>query len=344
MALELLPGNTGWNTAYHAAYHDLESFYWVLLWVVLKHTALEPFPPDCRADLTPLRAFLNTEKDPTKMLAAKRLFLASSAPATIAVRDHAPLTELLRAFGALVVRQCGIKPKKVDKKRKDHEDSDDSSESSDSDSEDEGEIVYRNGNVIEYDEVLALFDAALERDDWPVGDAALLCPVSDVWTLNGWKTAKKEPEAESVPEDDTKRQDRVEEGNALAKDTKSKGSFVSATPAERTRGPPSSARPRTQTRKSAATDRAAERARPTKRRKVDARSETSGARQAAAPQTNHAAHASAMTRAMDARENIDIQSDGPAAGTRARRAKYGERPHRAGEPASRTPRATPNRA
>ncbi|KAH9849643.1 hypothetical protein C2E23DRAFT_356167 [Lenzites betulinus] len=92
MAVELVLAAPG---TIHDCYHDLESFYWVVIWVVLRHTECSQFVckgPDICQDL------FVWESD-TAAASAKRRFLRFDA---LLVKNNPPLTKLIAELTALV--------------------------------------------------------------------------------------------------------------------------------------------------------------------------------------------------------------------------------------------------
>ncbi|KAI0750220.1 hypothetical protein C8Q80DRAFT_1166703 [Daedaleopsis nitida] len=128
MAIKMLMNSADAST--HKPAHDLDSFYWVILWVVLRHTAntlgkercREIFEVDSDSDAATRKiAWLNHDD-----LQSRRHLLY--------VYDNAPLTNLLRDFRSLV-----------------------------------GKHALSTAGL-EYDAVLELFDDALSEEDWPDDD------------------------------------------------------------------------------------------------------------------------------------------------------------------------------
>ncbi|KAJ3001105.1 hypothetical protein NUW54_g6644 [Trametes sanguinea] len=85
----------------HEAHHDLESIYWILIWVVLRHT-------DCSAGKrTPsqLSKGLFVYGDDMASYRAKRSFVEEVAMGSLTVHGNEPLTDLISAFSDLVNQQ-----------------------------------------------------------------------------------------------------------------------------------------------------------------------------------------------------------------------------------------------
>ncbi|KAI0641540.1 hypothetical protein C8Q79DRAFT_930010 [Trametes meyenii] len=119
----------------HLARHDLESFYWVLVWIVLRHT---------------------NHNHPSGMRACDKVFpYGDDEDATIHkeawinrwpvinIHGNEPLSELLQKFGILI-HQATRSP------------------------------LFGPPQIpLVYDAVLKVLDEALARDDWPVDDKAI---------------------------------------------------------------------------------------------------------------------------------------------------------------------------
>ncbi|KAL7279491.1 hypothetical protein ACG7TL_007334 [Trametes sanguinea] len=87
----------------HDAHHDLESIYWILIWVVLRHT-------DCSMGTkkpSQLSASLFVYGDDTASYSAKRTFVEEVAMASLTVHGNEPLTRLISAFSDLVTQEHG---------------------------------------------------------------------------------------------------------------------------------------------------------------------------------------------------------------------------------------------
>ncbi|KAH9930097.1 uncharacterized protein B0H18DRAFT_1147619 [Fomitopsis serialis] len=117
----------------HDVNHDLESFFWLLLWAVLRYTR-HTHHSSCQLFLSVFDA-----QDATSSAAKKSLFL--NRPMFWEIRDNKPLTTLIRKFKTLCHRaQPG----------------------------DSLDII-----PLTYESVLALFDEALADPSWPENDPAL---------------------------------------------------------------------------------------------------------------------------------------------------------------------------
>ena len=128
MAMAFLIMATHQEPVFHDVHHDLESFYWVLLWIVLRHTEHSLGQSRCETVFK-----YGNDQD---AWSAKEAWLGS--PYTdkndawkLNVTNNEPLTVLMREFRLLVRKQA------------------------------------REGYVLEYDIVLALFDKVLAMEGWP---------------------------------------------------------------------------------------------------------------------------------------------------------------------------------
>ena len=132
MATELLESPEG----RHEVDHDLESFFWVLLWVVLRHTK-HRFSPGSE-EYTALfgSGEPNVDSD-VDHGACKRGYLFSLFYIAVTVWDNEPLSGLLGRFRDLCGRSMGDRTFACPPCRMTH------------------------------DEVLAIFDSALGKDGWP---------------------------------------------------------------------------------------------------------------------------------------------------------------------------------
>ncbi|KAI0667994.1 hypothetical protein C8Q78DRAFT_993898 [Trametes maxima] len=133
MALELLDME---EDALHDVQHDLESFYWVLIWIVLRHTAHTH--PHGRLACDTVFKFGSD----TTSRALKRDFVMQKKP--VFVSDNAPFTTLLRKFTKLVSRTPYFGQNLDDP------------------------------IPLTYDTVLPLFEEAINSTGWPENDAAIL--------------------------------------------------------------------------------------------------------------------------------------------------------------------------
>ncbi|PIL28125.1 hypothetical protein GSI_09776 [Ganoderma sinense ZZ0214-1] len=137
MATELIPACS--VRVVHAIRHDLESFYWTLLWVVLRHTSTRQTvtsrKPKTRQQVC---ADVFTKDSPQLAAGSKLIWLGYSAK-NLEIARNRPLTALMKAFALLVNDGPGVP-----------------------------------GMNLDYDNVLGLFDAALAAESWPeVGDGPL---------------------------------------------------------------------------------------------------------------------------------------------------------------------------
>ena len=119
----------------HGVHHDLESFYWVLLWIVLQYTDYDhPAGQSAHSDIFKHGAEAS--------FTSKLVWLHGGARAKLSIRNNLPLTRLLKEFGDL----CAHK-------------------------------VLADVDLLDYDEVLEIFDRMLDSDEystqWPVDDPPL---------------------------------------------------------------------------------------------------------------------------------------------------------------------------
>ncbi len=130
MGYELLRG----VAVIHGVQHDLESYFWVLLWVVLRHTTINLPANTCDSET------VFQYGDDKKARDAKRTWVGEDDEredeVQLVVIDNEPLTKLLFDFRALVRRSI---------------------------------IQWRTFRLT-YDNVLKLFDTALKKEGWPAND------------------------------------------------------------------------------------------------------------------------------------------------------------------------------
>ncbi|EIW58055.1 uncharacterized protein TRAVEDRAFT_49067 [Trametes versicolor FP-101664 SS1] len=126
--------------------HDLESFFWVLLWIILRHT---DHRHESREEACKLTFELGHDGRAT---VAKQGWLHRTRRLNpcLVITGNSPLTELLHSFHKLVYNAT---------------------------MKELTECV-----PLTYDAVLRIFDTAIERDDWPVGDKALPYKLVDLRT------------------------------------------------------------------------------------------------------------------------------------------------------------------
>ena len=136
MAIDLLDPKT--KAALHTYRHDLESFFWVLLWIVLRHTTHDH--ANGRAACQTFFPFGNDSQATT----SKRGYLGGYS---IEITNNVPLTRLLAKFKNMVSRATAPEDPLLDD---------------------------LNTRVpLTYDSVLEIFNEALARDDWPENDASI---------------------------------------------------------------------------------------------------------------------------------------------------------------------------
>ena len=126
----------------HEARHDLESFYWLLLWLVLRHT--------CHSDADPHGRLKKLFDQATEEECAdtKKVWLMRDAK-HFKVYDNAPLSDLLKKFAELCNANSDIDP------------------------------PLKTPSPLKHKRVLDLFDSVLGRADWPAGDRAILFKPED---------------------------------------------------------------------------------------------------------------------------------------------------------------------
>ncbi|OJT06267.1 hypothetical protein TRAPUB_2881 [Trametes pubescens] len=126
------------TVAAHDSPHDLESFFWVLLWIVLRHTKHgheDNEEPLCA------RTFIAGKDGAAADAKLAWLDRSDVFDVVLAIPGNPALSNLLNDFHALVWRA------------------------------NKGKINDRI--PLTYNAVLHIFDTAIERDDWPVGDKAI---------------------------------------------------------------------------------------------------------------------------------------------------------------------------
>ncbi|KAM5544829.1 hypothetical protein V8D89_001727, partial [Ganoderma adspersum] len=149
MSDDLLSPSTDAPVA-HDIRHDIHSFYWVLLWVVLRHTAHNS--PGVRGGST-LDSCANVFKqgDSREAASAKRNWFWDWED--LVITGNAALTELMLGFGALMHKS----------------------------------VVLSRAAPLEYDAVLEVFDRALARQDWPKSkDGPISYTLPTLVPVNGW--------------------------------------------------------------------------------------------------------------------------------------------------------------
>ncbi|KAI0752077.1 hypothetical protein C8Q74DRAFT_353057 [Fomes fomentarius] len=167
MAVELLMPT---SNILHNVHHDIESFYWVLIWVVFRHTAHTHRLGDA-ACAQYFKLGSDTDSHSGKLGLLMELFVSG-----IVVKDNAPLSLLISTFTKLVQTSLGLRC---------------------------AEPV-----PLTHDAVLALFEEVLEMD-WPEGDAALPVTLPDTRTdvmLN--KVSGPKPSADVPKEASRKRREK----------------------------------------------------------------------------------------------------------------------------------------
>ncbi|KAI0373622.1 hypothetical protein BV20DRAFT_749729, partial [Pilatotrama ljubarskyi] len=143
MAFEILQG--GNEIIVHHIHHDLESFYWVLLWVVLRHTNHDH--PKGQHACTQVFKF----GDDSESSAAKLFWILNQTRSPLGIPNNEPLTTLLHDLTDIVGENF------PQWKR---------------------EPLY-----LTYDRVLEKFDAALAKEGWPDNDF-VRCELLDPRTVS----------------------------------------------------------------------------------------------------------------------------------------------------------------
>ncbi|KAH9884212.1 hypothetical protein C8Q73DRAFT_796335 [Cubamyces lactineus] len=136
MAIDLLDPMA--KAALHTYRHDLESFFWVLLWIVLRHTAHNHANGKAACD-----TFFPFGND-SQATTIKRGFLGGHR---LEITNNMPLTVLLAKFKIMVSRATIVEDPLL------------------------GDMNTRV--PLTYDSVLEIFNEALARDDWPENDASI---------------------------------------------------------------------------------------------------------------------------------------------------------------------------
>ncbi len=167
MAVELLLPT---SDILHNVHHDIESFYWVLIWVVFRHTAHTHRLGDAAC-----AQYFKLGND-TDSHSAKWGLLVESMVSGIVVKDNAPLSLLISTFTRLVQNSLGLRC---------------------------AEPV-----PLTHDAVLALFEEVLKMD-WPEGDAALPVTLPDTRTdVMLAKVSGPKPSADVPKESSRKRREK----------------------------------------------------------------------------------------------------------------------------------------
>ncbi|OJT09281.1 hypothetical protein TRAPUB_14278 [Trametes pubescens] len=128
--ISLGPSNT------HHPYHDLESFCWVVLWVVLRHTRCAL----CSEKKSGKQVYALFFKHDSWAGAAMKLSWALPNSDSLGVAGNVPLTTLMTRFKALVTQQTRAK------------------------------LMKRAEVALTHHNVLQIFDEVLELDGWPEND------------------------------------------------------------------------------------------------------------------------------------------------------------------------------
>ena len=134
----------------HDIRHDIHSFYWVLIWVVLRHTA-HNMPRRKGAHPSEACARVFKQGSSEEAADAKRSWFYHESKFLV-ITGNSPLTALVNEFGALLRSNRGSPDMPLD-----------------------------------YDEVLEVFDRALVRQDWPESnDGPVRYTLPTLVPVNGW--------------------------------------------------------------------------------------------------------------------------------------------------------------
>ncbi|OJT05826.1 hypothetical protein TRAPUB_3321 [Trametes pubescens] len=126
----------------HDSPHDVESFFWVLLWIILRHTDHRHEGGKQGCELV----FIYGSDAMATMAKQAWLLRSVRLNPVLEIIGNAPLTSLLHSFHVLVY---------------------------------DATIRMADRVPLTYASVLDIFDAAIARDDWPVGDKALPFKLTD---------------------------------------------------------------------------------------------------------------------------------------------------------------------
>ncbi|KAI0636323.1 hypothetical protein C8Q77DRAFT_1052469 [Trametes polyzona] len=136
MAVELVSG----EATTHDIHHDLESFYWILLWVILRHTECSR-NGETGEQLWP-QVFVC--EDDRLAVGAKHWWIVEAAKKRLEIQDNPPLTDLMDSLTLCVSSQTAA------------------------------HLLARLGHpapVLTYDTLLSLIDKALaDKERWPTND------------------------------------------------------------------------------------------------------------------------------------------------------------------------------
>lgn len=150
----------------HGPHHDLESVYWILVWIILRHTR-----HDSRATNKACGNLFKFDSDGDSA-DAKRSWLFGKG--TIGVIDSAPLSWLIQEFTVLTYKHLSSRD--------------------------------GPGVSLTHDAVLKIFDQALKLTDRPEQDGAIAFQAPDLWTKDlptntttaSSKKRKEQPEDEEL--------------------------------------------------------------------------------------------------------------------------------------------------
>ncbi|KAH9856224.1 hypothetical protein C2E23DRAFT_508147 [Lenzites betulinus] len=131
MAIDLLDPED--RAAFQLVHHDMESHIWVLLWIVLRHTA-----HGHHKGTAACASLFRCGDDDVDASGMKRNWLMKRFKRPLLIKANEPLTELLKALHKLMY-----------------------------------DAIVSEKYHLTHAMVLAAFKAAIERDDWPTNDRAL---------------------------------------------------------------------------------------------------------------------------------------------------------------------------
>ncbi len=130
MSCEILKGSPG---LIHRVYHDLESYYWVILWIVLRHTR-HTLGQEMSEEVFEYSDIGRAVKKKSWWLIVQGNFLDEQP---LIIEGNAPLTELMSKFKSLVAKMV---------------------------------VANYKNNHLTYEAVLEVFDDALAQTGWPEED------------------------------------------------------------------------------------------------------------------------------------------------------------------------------
>ncbi|PCH37097.1 hypothetical protein WOLCODRAFT_167302 [Wolfiporia cocos MD-104 SS10] len=135
IAVEQLYNKSG-TPITHEVRHDLESFYWVLIWIILRHTHHND-PEGTRA----CDALFGAASG--KDAKVRKMYFVNDPEFDLQVLDNAPLSYIIDRFTDLVQNSLPIRKRR------------------------------NRSSPLTHAAILSMFDAALKMPGWPKGDAAI---------------------------------------------------------------------------------------------------------------------------------------------------------------------------